>query len=166
MKYSKEKIKQCYDWVVENGLQEYGGASMKDFCEAMDIDDMTYYSWMQKSEFSEAIKNAKDVFRSTLEVKVVNSLAKVAQGYEWTETSTDLRPDSEGRPTVRGQRKVNRHVPPNVGAAIFLLTNLNGEEWKNKQTQDLAVKAVDVPTEEEIEANLERLRKLREESEE
>ena len=136
MKYCRKKIEECADWVKTNGLQEYGGATLKDFCGAMGIDYETYYHWRKKSEFSDAIEKAKDEFKASLEEKLVRSLSKSAEGYEWEEVVTELRPDSAGKPQIRGQRKTKKHVPPNIGAAIFLLTNVNSEKWKNKQNFD------------------------------
>lgn len=133
MKYSKEKIKECAQWVEVNGLQDYGGAMLKEFCEAMDIEDETYYQWMKKAEFSEAIRKAKEVFRSSLEKRVVTSLANSAIGYETTETKTEYASDLlTGKPKIKKQTKTVKQVPPNTGAAIFLLTNINPERWKNK----------------------------------
>lgn len=133
MKYSTEKIKQCADFIRENGLMEYGGCTLKEYCKTMGIDQETHYHWLAKSDYSEAIKEAKEQFKAGLEDRLVQSLAKSAEGYEWEETTTEFKPDKEGKPEVKGMRKVNRHVAANIGAAIFLLTNLNGEKWKNKQ---------------------------------
>lgn len=133
MKYCRKKIEECVKWVEENGLQDYGGATLKDFCHAMGIDYETYYHWMKKSEFSDAIQKAKENYKNSLEEKLVRSLAKSAEGYEWEEVVTEFRPNKDGKPEVKGQRKTKKHVPSNIGAAIFLLTNVNNERWKNKQ---------------------------------
>lgn len=137
-KYSKEKIRECAEWVREHGLIDYGGATLKDFCAVMDIDDMTYYSWKKRPEFSEAIKKAKDEFRSRLQVRLEKSLARAAEGYEWEQVTTELENDEKGKPRIKRQTRKNIRVEPNVGAAIFLLTNLDPEKWKNRQ--DKAVK--------------------------
>ena len=31
-KYNKDMIQSCADWVRENGLIDYGGATLGDFC--------------------------------------------------------------------------------------------------------------------------------------
>lgn len=144
MKYNKKKLEQCARWVRENGLMEYGGAMLKDFCIAMDIDDDTFYAWMRnKAEFQEAIEKAKDDFRGSLEEKIVKSLAKSAQGFETEDVTTDLVNGADGKPVVKHQIRRKHFVPPNTGAAIFLLTNLNGEQWKNKQNSDVSLSAGD-----------------------
>ncbi|OUP37282.1 hypothetical protein B5F25_00350 [Bacteroides sp. An19] len=137
-KYSKDMVQACADWVRENGLIDHGGATLTDFCRAMGIDDMSYYNWMKRSEFSESIKKAKEAFRESLEKDIVKSLANAAKGYEYTQTTTEYT-DVNGKPRVKKQVKKNIRVEPNVGAAIFLLTNIAPERWKNRQNQEVNI---------------------------
>lgn len=137
-KYNKQMVQACADWVRENGLIDFGGATLTDFCKAMDIDDMSYYNWMKRAEFSEAIKNAKEAFRDGLEKDIVKSLANAAKGYEYDQVTTEYT-DVNGKPRIKKQVKKNVRVEPNVGAAIFLLTNLAPERWKNRQQQEVKV---------------------------
>lgn len=133
MKYCEAKIKECADWVEQYGLQEHGGATLKEFCQAMGIHHDSYFDWMQKSEFSEAIRKAKEVFRSTLEKRIVTSLANSALGYEVEEVKSEYTSDLlTGKPKLKKQTRVKKHVQPNTGAGIFLLTNIAPERWKNK----------------------------------
>ena len=128
-KYSQEMVQRCADWVRENGLIDDGGAKLGDFCKAIGIDDMTYYAWMKRAEFSGAIKKAKEGFRDNLKVDLVKSLANCAKGYEYTKTKEEY--DGNKRLLRKTEEKVK--VAPNVGAAIFLLTNIDPERWKNRQ---------------------------------
>lgn len=137
-KYNKQMVQACADWVRENGLIDFGGATLTDFCKAMGIDDMSYYNWMKRAEFSEAIKNAKEAFRESLEKDIVKSLANAAKGYEYYQVTTEYT-DVNGKPRIKKQVKKNVRVEPNVGAAIFLLTNLAPERWKNRQQQEVKV---------------------------
>ena len=148
-KYSKEMINDCADWVRENGLIDYGGATLRDFCWAMGIDDMSYYNWMKRSEFSEAIKKAKEAFRESLEKDIVQSLANAAKGYEYTQTTTEYT-DVNGKPSIKKQVKKNIRVEPNVGAAIFLLTNIAPDRWKNKQDNNVKIEDEGEPIQIEI----------------
>ena len=125
-------ITACAEWVREHGLIDYGGATLTEFCNAMRIDNKTYYAWMAKTEFSEAIKKAKILFRDSLEEDIVKSLANAAKGYEYTQTTTEYT-DVNGKPCIKKQVKKNIKVEPNVGAAIFLLTNVAPDRWKNRQ---------------------------------
>lgn len=133
MKYSKEKIQECADWVRLNGLMDYGGATLADFCKAMDIGRDTYYEWMEKPDFSDRIKNAKADFRSSQEERLVESLMNSALGYEAEEVKSEYSNDLlTGKPKLKKQTRTKKHIQPNTGAAIFLLTNIAPEKWKNK----------------------------------
>lgn len=136
-KYSPEIVKRCADWVRKNGLIDYGGARLADFIAFLGIDQKTYYNWSKKSEFSDAIKKAKEEFRESLETDLVKSLAMVAKGYEWEQTTTEYM-DVDGRPKIKKQIKRTMRESSNVGAAIFLLTNIAPERWKNKQLKEVS----------------------------
>lgn len=140
-KYKKEIVDAIVEWVRENGLIDYGGATLKSFCAHFCIDDETYYHWMKKSEFSALIKKAKNDFRESLEKDIVNSLAKAAKGYDYDEVSTEGREVNEnGQKKFKAvkQTRKTKHVEPNVGAGIFLLTNIAPQRWQNKQRQELS----------------------------
>lgn len=135
MKYSIEKVKMCADWVKENGLMGHGGATLMQFCKAMDISQETYYKWMGKSEFSEAIKRAQGVFLEALEREIVKSLYKSACGYEYEERAAEYVTKDEGQ-ALKKETITTKRAHPNVGAAIFLLTNIAPERWKNRQSNE------------------------------
>ena len=148
-KYSKDMLQACADWVRKNGLIDFGGATLTDFCKAMGIEDQTYYRWLDKVEFVESIKKAKEAFRSTLENDIVKSLANSAKGYEYEQYTTEYT-DVNGKPKIKKQVKKNIRVEPNVGAAIFLLTNIAPDRWKNKQDSNVSVKEDSEPIQIEI----------------
>lgn len=137
MKYSKEMIKACADWVRKNGLIDYGGARLADFIAFFGIDQRTYYRWLNNAEFADAIKSAKEDFRSSLETDLVKSLAMAAKGYEWEQITTEYM-DVDGRPKIKKQIKRTMRESSNVGAAIFLLTNIAPKRWKNKQLKEVS----------------------------
>lgn len=136
-KYSHEIVKRCAEWVSKNGLIDYGGARLADFIAFLGIDQKTYYNWSKKSEFSDAIKKAKEEFRESLETDLVKSLAMAAKGYEWEQITTEYM-DVDGRPKIKKQIKRTMRESSNVGAAIFLLTNIAPERWKNKQLKEVS----------------------------
>lgn len=137
-KYSIALAKECAEWVMENGLREYGGASVKEFCARFGISDHTYENWMnQRPEFAEMIAAAKAVYKAGLERRIVRSLGRVAVGFDWKQTSTEKTVDTDGKEHVRKVTEKNMKELPNVGAAVFLLTNLAPERWKNRQVQDV-----------------------------
>ena len=97
----------------------------------------TYFEWMRKAEFSEAVTNAKEVFRSSLEKRIVNSLANSALGYEVDEVKSEYVNDLlTGKPKLKKQQRTKKHIQPNTGAAIFLLTNIAPDKWKNKMNTE------------------------------
>jgi hypothetical protein len=137
-KLTEEFIKRSYEWIRENGLQDYGGASFKDYCKAMNIDNKSYYNWLKggyelSSEYSESIKKAIEEFKKNLTIDIVQSLARSAKGYTTTKKTTEYKPDKNGKPTIVKQTMTEYHVPPNVEAGKFLLTNLDPANWKNRQ---------------------------------
>lgn len=134
-KFNDEMIQQCSDWVRENGLMDYGGAKLKDFCEHFDIAAETYYKWMENLNFLNAIKKAKDDFKNGLERRIVSSMANAAIGYEYEQTSKEYYMDGKKK-KLKKEVKKNIRVEPNVGAGIFLLTNLAPDRWKNKQNTE------------------------------
>lgn len=134
-KFNEQIIHECEEWVSENGLMEYGGAKLKEFCSHFCIDNKTYYNWLENSDFSDAIKKGKECFKNGLERNVVSSLARSAIGYEYEEVRTEYQ-DVNGKPQIKRQIKTKKNVEPNVGAGIFLLTNLAPDRWKNKQNTE------------------------------
>ena len=153
MKYNKKKIKQCADWVRVNGLYpQQGGAPIKQFCAAMGITRDTYLAWMKKEEFAEAIEKAQNDYRQETTAELVNALKRRALGFEYVLEKKEGRAQliKEYDP-VTGKKikeyttekvvthKVVReevHVSPDTGAAIFLLTNVDPDNWKNRQNKD------------------------------
>lgn len=132
MKYSEAKIEECAEWVRIHGLMDYGGGMLKDFCKAMDISQELYYQWMEKVEFLEAIQKAKAEFKASQEERLVESLMNSALGYEVSETKTEYMSDEHGNRKPKKQTVTKKHIASNTGAAIFLLTNIAPDKWKNK----------------------------------
>lgn len=158
MKLSAAKIRECAAWVEVNGLYpQRCGASIKQFCEAMGIDPRTYNRWAEKSELSEALTHAREVFQQNTVHEVVNALVKAARGVDFVKKKDEGRPQvvkeydpktgkkikeytTEKIVTVKSLRETV-YFPPDVKAATFLLTNMDPDNWKNKvdNTTDLNV---------------------------
>lgn len=148
-------IKRCAEWVTANGLYPQNcGAPIKQFCAAMGIGDDAYYEWMRtKPEFSEAIKNAQAAFRAETTTQVVNALKRKALGFEYVaerkeaapqkvvlydpKTGKKMREEYGDLTTVKAVRETVV-VAPDTAAAIFLVTNLDPEHWKNQQRTEVA----------------------------
>lgn len=166
-KYNQRKIKECEEWISEHGLMEYGGALMKDFCRHMDIDYKTYKTWLARDEFRDAVERGRQSFKSRLTFELSVSLAQAAKGSEYTKTKKhkEYRSNADG---TRGQlvKMIEDEervvVPPNVGAAIFLLTNLDPEHYQNRQQSNITLKNDEERemTLEEINAEIARIEKI------
>lgn len=154
MKFSRAKIQECVEWVEENGLYpQRCGASINQFCEAMGIDWKTYKLWNEKSDFSDAISRAREVFQQRTVREVTNALVKAAKGVDFVKKKDEGRAQvikeydpktgkkvkeytTEKIVTVKSYRET-LYYPPDVNAAKFLLTNMDPENWKNKQEADV-----------------------------
>ena len=149
MKLTAKKIKEAEAWVERNGLYPQAcGALVKDFCKAMGISERTYNRWLVKSELSEAITRAREVFRHNTVRSVENALVKRASGYEFTKeraekasrktvefdplTGKKVR-EYYGEPQLVAMSKETIQVAPDVDAAKFVLTNMEPERWRQKQ---------------------------------
>lgn len=132
-KLTSELLAEITKWVRENGLIEYGGATLVTLCRTFGVSDRTFHRWLKRKEFADAIAEAKQHFADNLERDLVQSLAKAAKGYSYVKRKTEYTSDKEGRPVIKKQTTEDVDVQPNVGAAIFLLTNIAPERWVNKQ---------------------------------
>lgn len=135
IKLSEELINDITRWVRENGLKDNGGATLISLCRHFGISDRTFQRWMKRKDFAEAINSAKQHFADNLERDLVASLAKSAKGYSYVKRKTEYTSDKNGNPVIKRQTTEDVDVQPNVGAAIFLLTNIAPERWQNKIQQ-------------------------------
>lgn len=135
IKLNDDLINDITRWVRENGLKANGGATIASLCRHFGISEMTFGRWMQKKAFADAINSARQYFADNLEHDLVASLAKLAKGYTYVKRKTEYISDKNGNPTIKKQTTEDIEVPPSIGAAIFLLTNVAPERWQNKQLQ-------------------------------
>lgn len=135
IKLNDDLINDIMRWVRENGLKVNGGATIASLCRHFGISEMTFGRWMQKKTFADAINSARQYFADNLEHELVASLAKSAKGYAYVKRKTEYISDKNGNPAIKKQTTEDIDVPPNIGAAIFLLTNVAPERWQNKQLQ-------------------------------
>lgn len=136
-KLSLDLINTIYNWVCVNGLVDDYGATKKSLCDAIAISDETLRRWENGNgelnvALMDSIKNAKKIFRLNRNKAVVNSLFKRATGYTARRTKTEMKPKN-GQPQIAKQIVEEYDVPPDTGAAIFILTNTDPDNWQNKQ---------------------------------
>lgn len=136
-------------WVRENGLfPDPCGAKVQDFCAFLGIDDATYRRWLDNAEFAEALKRAREYFKTNTVQEVSNALIKAAKGVDFTAINEEARSQKikerdpktgkvireyDGPAVIVKSSRKTIYYPPNVEAAKFVLSNLDGEHWKIKQ---------------------------------
>lgn len=134
-KLNQEVLADIVQWVRVNGLKLHGGATVVALCRHFGISARTFERWQKREDFATAIAEAQQCFSANLEHELVESLARSAKGYKWVRRKTEYTSDKNGNPVIKKQTTEDIDVPPNVGAAIFLLTNIAPERWQNKQQQ-------------------------------
>ena len=109
-------------------------------CKKVGISKETFYTWINdKPDFSDSLKKARKEFRETIVQTLEQSLWKRAAGYEVEEVKNEYRTLKDGSKVLVKSSKITKHFPPDTGALIFALTNLDPENWKNKQDNRLSV---------------------------
>lgn len=122
-KYTKELREQAYT-LAEKGCTD------AEIIKGLGIGKDTFYRYLKKhKDFSDAIKKAREVPIEAVEA----SLYQKAVGYDVTEV-TEYK-DKEDN-TVKEVTKT-KHVPGDVGAMIFYLTNKAPQKWVNPQRTHL-----------------------------
>ena len=112
------------------------GRTSPEVAKLMGITYKTLKEWML---LSPAIKEAIAAGKDTIADKIAGKMASRAMGYEYTEVKNTI----EHGQVVKTEH-TKKHQPPDVGAQIFMLTNLRPDLWKNTQKVDATVKT-DIP---------------------
>ena len=109
-------------------------------CKKVGISKSTFYEWLESyPDFSDSLKKARKKFRETIVQTLEQSLWKRAAGYEIEESKNEYRTLKDGSKVLVKSSKITKHFPPDTGALIFALTNLDPENWKNRQDNRLSV---------------------------
>lgn len=117
-------IHPAWAWsLAKDGLTE------KEIASKMDIALSTFSEWKGKySEFSDAVKMGKEPADS----KVEQSLFKRANGYTIRERKTIVEMDKNGEQKPVRIETIEKHVPPDTGAACMWLKNRLPDKWRDK----------------------------------
>ena len=109
-------------------------------CKKVGISKSTFYEWLESyPDFSDSLKKARKEFRETIVQTLEQSLWKRAAGYEIEESKNEYRTLKDGSKVLVKSSKITKRFPPDTGALIFALTNLDPENWKNRQDNRLSV---------------------------
>lgn len=112
------------------------GLSDEQMAHNIGITTTTLYDWKKKyPAFSEALARGKEV----VDIEVENALLKRAKGYDYIETTSEFISDknAKNKAVMKVTKRVTRHVPPDVKAIVFWLTNRKSE-WRDKQEKELS----------------------------
>lgn len=115
--------------------------SVTELTRIVGCDRSVYYDWLKDDpDFAQAVQEAKEEFRAKMTAEAKNSLRKLIQGYTAEETTiisvpskTKFDPNGNPLPVIKEQKTIRKPVPPNTGAVIFALTNVDPDNWKNRQ---------------------------------
>lgn len=134
-KYSNKIVNQIVELISSDSY------TIAEVCKNVGITKDTYYNWLKsKSDFSDAIKKAEESRNDYFKVEAKKSLLKKIQGYTADETKTIYIDGKEGRPKIKEQTIIKKHIQPDTVAIIFTLTNQDPDNWKNKQSSEVTGK--------------------------
>ena len=130
MKYDESTIKTLTEAIQNGDTDEIA-------CKKANINTATFYRWLkdpEKSDFCEAIKNAREEFKLNIVSQIEHSLWDRARGFDYEERHTKFGTDPKsGKVIVKERLTKEIHVVQETGAIVFALTNLAPEKWKNRQ---------------------------------
>lgn len=127
------------EWLTPDGLlllEGWAREGLKDeqIAAKIGIRTSTFYEWQNRfPAFSEAIKKGK----APVDFEVENALLKRALGYDYEETTTEVYGDGK-----KHVKKVKKHMPPDVAAAIIWLKNRKPSVWRERPDLDKKVEDV------------------------
>lgn len=134
-KYNKKTVERMVELVKSDTY------TIAEICRQVGITSKTYHQWMNDyPEFAEAIEQAKQERIQFFVMEAKKSLLKKIQGYDVTETHVTTVPDKDGKPQIKEQKNVKKHVAADTAAIIFTLTNGDPEHWRNRQTTEVTGK--------------------------
>ena len=106
-----------------------------DICKAVGISEATYFNWkLTRPEFLELTQKAIEKRTEGLLIECEKSLKKLFSGYETEEVHTIIANGVDGKPIIKEQKKVKKHIAPNLGAIIHFQTNKDPQNWQNRQS--------------------------------
>lgn len=140
-RYNKSIVKRIADLVRSDSY------TVIELCRIVGISKDTYYRWIKtKSDFSDAIKRAREEFESSLLADCEKSLKRLVNGWSYEETKTVMveskKTGLNGKPVgkVKERTVTKKTVHPSLGAIIHVQTNLDPDKWKNRQTSSVSIK--------------------------
>lgn len=129
-KYNESFPKEA-EKLAEKGLKN------KEIAEQLGIAKSTFYDYKKKfSEFPDSIKKGKKASIKPVE----NSMYARARGYDYEEQVTEVRISEDGTQHLTVVKTTKKHMPPDTIAGIFILKNLDPENWRDGKNIELTDK--------------------------
>lgn len=140
-KYNKKMVAKIV------GLIKSDTYTIAEICRQVGIAPKTFHEWVNEhEEFALAVEEARDELMQSLVIEAKKSLRKKIQGYDVTETKVVTIPskekdkDGKGKPRIKEQTTVKKHIQPDTAAIIFTLTNGDPDHWRNRQSTEVTGK--------------------------
>lgn len=109
------------------------GLTYEQIAKNISIAKCTLNRWRKKYP---TIECALSRGRGTAEEEVISSLFRRCTGYDWEERRTKKLTSKDGKDLgVTEKTVITHHVPGDVKAQVFWLTNRKPEEWKTKREE-------------------------------
>lgn len=131
----KERLKErTIDFDMVTRMAEEGLTDTQ-IGDIIGVSEMSVNTWKKEEpKFALALKKGKAV----ADGKVVKSLYKRTQGYEYEEVTTEVSDvlGADGRSTGlrnRSVKRVKKQLAPDTTACIFWLKNRRSDEWRDRQ---------------------------------
>lgn len=100
-------------------------------CKKFGITWQTLKNWRNEDkDFDAAYKGAENEYLQRLEEPAINGLKRRVEGYEYDEIKTVYVPSPSGEPVIATRTVTTKHMPPDVQAIIFVLTNIDPQYFE------------------------------------
>ena len=115
--------------------------TITEVCNNVGISRQTFYNWQNDNlEFAQAVEDANNELLDKMNVEAKKSLMKKIQGYDVMETHVVTVPGKDGKPIIKEQKNVKKHIAADTAAIIFTLTNCDPDNWKNRHSSEITGK--------------------------
>ena len=132
-------------------MVEADSYTLVEICAAVGINASTYYVWLKEDEqFSSDVKKASQIARMNFCTIAKNSLRRLIEGYEATDITVSEKLDRQGN-KITVTSKTTKIYKPDTAAVIFTLTNVDPDNWKNRQNVSGEITNTNVVTFEDLE---------------
>ena len=115
--------------------------TITEVCNNVGISRQTFYNWQNDNlEFAQAVEDANNELLDKMNIEAKKSLMKKIQGYDVMETHVVTVPGKDGKPIIKEQKNVKKHIAADTAAIIFTLTNCDPDNWKNRHSSEITGK--------------------------